>query len=154
MAPPTKRRRQAIAAARAKGAAKARMHQQAQARQTQQAIREEEILDEEMSVGSSVEWTKTCDAVVASQVPPLETTLPPQQQQQLLPRRLGLSYSEMMMVDTEFQQKRCAESIVSIEGNRTVTSKQGETLSESTARKRRKKIGTPHWRKLKVGENR
>ena len=42
-----------LAAARKKGAAMARMHRQAQeARKTEQAIREEEILDEEMSVGS------------------------------------------------------------------------------------------------------
>ena len=58
-----------------------------------------------MSVGSSIEWNETCDAIAASQFPPIETTVPPQQQQQQQqqPRILGLTYSEMMAVDRDSQ---------------------------------------------------
>ena len=150
--------------------AKATKYRQAESRRTQRAILEEEqhdenvdieeILeeerhdenvvdfDEEMSSGSNIDWTETaCDALFA--------TVP---QQQLQSRSFGLTYSETITLDRSSQlvsqQKRCAENIASIEGSRTVTTKQAESLSESTARKRRRKTGKRHWRKAKQGENR
>ena len=129
-----------IALVRAKLKKKRKLHSQ----QTQRNIQEEEVidLDEKMSVGSSVEWTKIYDAVATSQVPPIDTTVPPPppppppQQQQQQPRMLGLTYSETIAVARASQQKMCAESIALIEGSRTVTPKQGESLFESTPRKR------------------
>ena len=75
MAPKSKRSLQLAALAKKK-LGKSNLTRQQQFEQTQRNIREEEVvdLDDEMYVGSSVNWTETCDAVAASQVPPIDTT--------------------------------------------------------------------------------
>ena len=101
-----------------------------------------------MSVGSSVSWIETCDAVAASQVPPIDTTV---QQQQ--PRSLSQTFTEIMHDARSSELRNCTESIAAIEASRTPKNTRSETLAESWNRKRRKRVGKVHWRKVRKGED-
>ena len=139
-----------VARAKAKGAAKARMHKQVQSERTQRDIREEEVVDlnDEMSVGSSVSWTETCDAVAAFEVTPIDTTV---QQQQ--PKLLSQTFTEIMHDARSSELRNCTEDIAAMEESRTPKNTRSESLAESWNRKRRKRVGKVHWRKVRKGED-
>ena len=107
-----------------------------------------------MSTGCSVSWTETCDAVTASQAPPIDTTVQlQQQQQQQQPRSLSQTFTEIMHDARSSELNNCTESIAAIEASRTPKNTRIETLAESLTHKRRKRQGKPNWRQVIKGED-